>query len=151
MVFSRVLAFFMALSFSALVANQTKADTVFYCSDELTAGLVKKNGVWKQSNFETYRHTLKITGQFDKITKDDRIYDCRPAYSETYKAHKVTCLLSALVRDGAVYEVGGLPELFVFNTQTMRYTFFDGSVGGYSENKTEADTETISGGKCEKF
>lgn len=151
MLLSRFVVFFMALSFSTLVAHQTKADTILYCSDELATGLSKKSGVWKEANFKKLRHTLKITGKFDKILYGDKIYDCRPAYSETFKPHIVTCLLSAFLSDGEVYEVGGLPELFVFNTQTMRYTFFDGSVGGYSENLTKADTETISGGKCEKF
>ena len=151
MLFSRFIAFFVALSFFVLDAQQTKAETVLYCSDELATGLNREAGTWEEASFKLLRRTLKITGEFDKILFEGHVYDCSPAYDDTYKAQFVTCFHTAFLSDGKVFDIGGLPKLFAFNTQTMRYTFLNGKTSAYIGDGPDVDTDSFYAGKCEKF
>jgi hypothetical protein len=127
------------LAIGLLVSNDLKADTVFYCEEELHTGLFPENGSWITANFNPRRHTIKFSDDYSKLygLDEKRPYSCSPAYP--HAPDQLACLSG--------YSNG---EAFLFNKKAKRFVKTSISLnGGYDINGD--DTDSLSAGKCKKF
>ena len=130
---------FVILLNGVLLSNALKAETVFYCQEEVVGGLFKENGSWRSSQFKPERYTIKFNNDYSKLSGLDerRPFNCAPPYP--FAPDSLACLSG--------YSNG---ESFIFNKTTKRFVFSKPSPhGGFDVNGT--DTENISGGTCVKF
>lgn len=130
---------------SAIFSFNAKADTVLYCSTELSPGLIKENSKWRTGNFRPERYTVKFNRDFSRLSglDDNRDYTCHRAFKNDN--NKTVICFSG-------YHNG---EVFMYNIRTNRFLFSNfSSTGGYvSDDGTEPnpDTDNIFAGTCSNF
>ena len=127
-----------------LIPNLVMAEKVLYCQEELSTGIIKKNGVWKTTTFEKLRHTIKFN---DDYTRLEGISYNPMSCSKPYKA-----LEEQNLRDSdyiACVHSRGSHETFTYDKRTKRFLYSNLSSRGYVVNGT--DTENLSAGTCEAF
>ena len=126
--------------FTILITSTVYADTVFYCQSELATGFIKKNGVWKTTNFNLTRYTIKFNDDYSVLTGLDEglPFICRPPYGSV--PNMLACLSSY-----------GNAQSFLFDKQTNRFVLSFAKVSGYLTNESDSDTENLYAGICQTF
>ena len=145
--FSVVLTVFLVFGLQS--AN---ADKVMYCSEQVSGGLSSKSGSWKSANFQEERYTVKMSDDYSRLEKGLDIFDCRPAFAQSFRPHIITCFQTAQymsVEDRSVVDFGGQPKVFFFDSETLRFVWVSVNTGGFLTDK--GDTDSVSGGKCDSF
>lgn len=130
---------FVILFNGVLLSSALKAETVFYCQEEVVGGLINDNDAWRTGNFKPARHTIKFNNDYSKLFGlDEQVpFNCAPPYG--HAPYAIACLSG--------YSNG---ESFIFNKTTKRFVFSKPSPnGGFDINGR--DTDTIAGGTCVKF
>ncbi|MDA9672730.1 hypothetical protein N9U04_02420 [Alphaproteobacteria bacterium] len=131
--------FLLFFSMEFFYLTPLKAETVFYCQEEVVGGLLKENDSWRTGNFRPVRHTIKFNNDYSKLFGLDerRPFNCAPPYS--HAPDTLACLSG--------YSNG---ESFIFSKTTKRFVFSHPIAhGGFDVNG--GDTDTIAGGTCVKF
>jgi hypothetical protein len=120
-----------------LMPNLVIAEIVLYCQGELSTGIIKKNGVWKTTNFNLERNTIKFNDDYTELDGlSHNPMSCSKPYGHI--PDYIACVHS-----------WGSHETFTYNTLTKRFLHSNISVRGYIDNGI--DTENLSAGTCEAF
>ena len=127
-----------------LIPNLVMAENILYCQDELSTGLIKKNGVWNTINFKLERHTYKFNDDYTKIDGVGRPMNCYQPFPNNIFV--ITC--SSFNQD-SYQDANYRDYTFVFDKLTKRYTVSIISAFGYVNNSE--DTSSLIAGTCEKF
>ena len=130
----------ISLLLTICLVSPTKAEEVYYCSTELATGIVKENGKWRAGRFEKLRYIAKFNSDFTQVEgfgyiENSPPLDCHTRYD--FLPGALSCS-----KGGAV---------LIFNRIKLRFTFFQGSSGGYAFDLDDPDTESMYAGTCEKF
>lgn len=129
----------LAIIFSLLFVTPAGAETVLYCQEEISTGVVKENYRWKTATFKLKRHTVKFDEK--KMTLEGVSYKgmkCRVPYS--FLPNAIYCI-----------DIEYDHSLFVFDKESLRFSFYKPSHAGWVENHQDADTNHMSHGTCQKF
>ena len=127
------------------------AETVMYCSTELSTGFLKKNNKYEETSFVLDRYTVKVVGDFNEVIIGEAYFDCRASFGPDYLPHIISCFHTAQISEsGNRVDYGGLPELFHYNKQTQKFVYADVSTAGFA-GEDAVDTDTLSAGRCERF
>ena len=132
----------LLLSFGLLIVPHVKAETVLYCQSELAIGLIKKNGLWKESSFNKKRFTVQFNNDYSSLQGKwgaDFPMDCQVIFPYQIP-NQIICVNSE-----------GMGDTFMYDKKSKRFLFSSLSAGGYVENSSDADTEVLYAGTCEVF
>ena len=143
-------SFMLIATFIIVPITNVVADKVMYCSEEISTGFIEDEGAYRDGTFQLDRYAIKVTDDYDEITIDDLIFDCRPSFDSNFDPHRITCFHDAAIsEEGNRIDYGGLPQLFFYNSETNRFIYVNVSTHGYTNNGP--DTESMSAGICEDF
>ena len=134
---------------TSLIASHAISETVLYCTEELSTGIVndRDNKTSRVSEFTTERYTIKFNNDYsrlkilpnhpipDNFDREDfiKIFLCRyPFGNEDY-----------------LFCDEGYGQSFKYSMKTGRFIYTTVSPAGYIDNK--ATHEAISAGQCDKF
>ncbi|MGC6500977.1 MAG: hypothetical protein ACON4C_12345 [Henriciella sp.] len=145
----------LALLFLALAHPAVAEEVVFQCSSELIVGIHKDaaNEKWVAADFQT---PFQFTLHGDFSTEDAP----QVKYQDAYSVHELTCGYSlpdiwpGLVICGLRFEdgLGRLPQQLVFSSETGRFEFYRGSLGGFAfvedQPGQSADNSVLKAGTC---
>ena len=131
------------LAFTMLFAQTTiaNAETILYCQTELATGIYKENGRWRTSDFEPQRYTVKFDDDFSSV-RGFLLFDTDAV---------MKCEVPLEYATPEFIQCSGFFSSLTFNKKTQHFVLFQGSVGGYTNNIPDPDTETLRAGTCEKF
>ncbi len=130
----------LLFSFGILFTSSIKADTVMYCQSEMSTGVIKKNGLWKTTNFNKARYTVKFNydySQLEGITSSVP-WNCQVPYD--WYPDQIFCV-----------NTYGSHQTFIYSKKTKRFLLTMVSSGGYVRNPTDPDTESLTVGTCKTF
>ncbi len=114
--------------------GSAKADQVLYCQSEVATGFHEVNGTWREARFQKERYTVKVSGDFEKVTGiENRTFDCRVPY-ERRKPETIIC-----------EHKSGFS--FFYDKSSKRFIYSAVNVFTYLGE----DTPAIEAGTCEKF
>ena len=131
--------FLLPILLLSLISFSANAETVLYCQEDLSTGLVKQKGVWKTVNFNPSRHTIKFNNDYSRL--------------EGLTMHPMECSnhYSLVVPYKDVIFCKYASDTFIYDSQKMRFTYASLSVAGYANDPTASDTENLSAGACKDF
>ena len=145
-IFVTLAILFMSLE---ILTSRAQADTVMYCSAELSTGIFEENGSYDTTAFKKDRYAVKVTGDFDEVLIGANFFDCRHSFDMNFRPHERTCFHAGQIHNGSRVSYGGLPLVFFYNQTTKRYIYFQASVEGYAGKSS--DTDSMDAGICEDF
>jgi hypothetical protein len=115
------------------------AETVMYCTTELSTGMKFKKGGWKTVKFKKDRYTIKFSENYDSVVGLDgkTIWQCERIWSNI-KPELISC--------------NGRYGHLNFNKKTNRFTL-SRTYGWIHQRPGEADADTVSveNGTCQNF
>ena len=124
------------MSLILLIPSAASAETVLYCKEEISTGIVKKNDIYQAGRFVLQRYTIKFNNNFTSVAGlPGRKMKCHKPYSENIDPSFVCRNLEGYT--------------FIFNPQTNRFHYSQVSSSGFIDYGN--DTSLISVGSCEKF
>jgi len=121
-----------------LLPNLVMAENVIYCEDELATGISEDHGVWKASDLELERHTIKFNDDYTKLDGLAGFYPMSCSKPYTIDPDYIACVHSK-----------GSHETFTYNKLTKRFLYSHTKVDGYVDNGY--DTNFLRAGTCEAF
>ena len=115
---------------------------VFYCQPKLATGFYKKDGEWRQANFNGERFTIKFSEDLTsmKISGDGARWSCEASWQGRLEEYRHILLCVPGYRNGKAMQ---------FNSKTLRYHRSITSVASWTSDNE--DTSAIEIGTCEKF
>ena len=116
------------------------AEIVLYCNSELVTGLIKKNGIFRITNFKPERYTINFNDDYSEVKGLDKMGDswqCRDAY---YNKKYSTVICSGPYNNG---------QSFTYHKDTNRFLSVDATVFGFIDRGN--DTNGMTAGICKKF
>ncbi len=116
------------------------ANMVLYCTQEISTGLVFKDGAWKRANFKPERFALKVVGDWQEINKGDDKLSCY--HSGEFKGY-----FPVICRNTKKW----ITQTINIDKYSLRFVYTNVSIGGYASTLSEPDTDEIAAGKCENF
>ena len=134
--FKLLFGFFLSFLFSP----DLKAENVLYCQTEVATGMSNSSGVWKETNFELVRFTIKFNDDYsilEGITKEPMV--CKKPYVNVLPS-RVTCINELW-----------LSNIFQYDIVSRKFSSVVVSAAGYVHDGENRDTDSIKGGRCEKF
>ena len=122
-----------------LFSSVSYAEIILYCTEDVSAGVVKENGNWTRGNFRLDRYTFKFNDDYTTleagITGKSVIFDCKPLYGVS---NNRSCIDSR-----------NHSELLIFIKNEKRFIL--ASLSPFTGSDTSSDTSVISIGSCESF
>ena len=132
---------FVFLLMGNLFAN---AEVVFYCTEELSTGIVKTRGVWKEVSFRLKRHTIRFNDDYTELYGlDTTTWDCKQPYPGVRDTKSLRVCYP--------WRITG--EVFSFDKKSLRFLFVSGFLTGWilQDNYNDPDTNSMTAGTCKKF
>ena len=113
--------------------GSAKADQVLYRQSEVATGFDEVNGTWREARFQKERYTVKVSGDFEKVTGiQNQTFHCRVPYER--KPETIIC-----------EDISGLS--FFYDKSSKRFIYSAVNVFTY----VGADTPAMFAGTCQKF
>ena len=117
-----------------------KAETVMYCSTELSTGLIKRDGRWEKVSFKPNRYTIKFDENYASVT------GLSPG--ETFTCTKLKIGPKNMLTCASELKYG---YTFGINLKTGRFFYNTASIYGYISDLEPPDTDSLEAGTCTKF
>ena len=113
-------------TFGLLISTSVTAEIVLYCNGEMATGFIKKNGVWRTTNFELKRYTIKFSDDYSEVKGllKGIAFQCKNAY-KSEASNTVLCRNNIL----------GNGDSFTYNINTKRFIYFEDAVSGFINNR----------------
>ena len=114
--------------------GSAQADEVLYCKSDLATGLYPDNGTWSGKGFKEKRFTVKVVGDFEKITGvlKNLMFECSVPFA--HNSHQIVCQS----KYGMTFLYDKISKKFLY-TLVNTSTYLD------------IDTPIIYAGTCQKF
>ena len=127
--------------FGFLISPSVKAETILYCQEEISIGLMKKEGNWQEQNFALERIMMKFEDDFSNVIIDGEMYSC--FNGGEFKNYNPIICKSTIPYHSFTLNI---------DKKSLRYVWTQISIGGYASIlDNDPDTDNILAGKCEKF
>ena len=122
------------------LGTPVKAETVMYCSTELSTGLIKKDGRWREVSFNPNRYTIKIDDNYASV-------------SGLSPGETLTCTKPQIGTKNMLTCISELNSGYIFglNLKTGRFFYSTASIHGYISGLAAPDTDSLEAGTCTKF
>lgn len=131
---------FVFITIGFLASNSVKADTVLYCQSELATGFIKKNGSWRETNFQQQRYTITFNKGYSRLEGLDSQFPMKCSVRYRSKPNLVFC--AGLI---------GSHRIFMYSKITKRFLFSYISSLGNAENLNNPGKENMYAGTCQTF
>jgi hypothetical protein len=130
----------LAIIFSLLFVTPAWAETVLYCQEEISTGILKPNKSWETVMFDLDRHTVKFDekNMTLKGVSGNLGMECRAPCS--FMPDAIYCF-------DRIYGT----TLFVFDKESLRFSLYKPTHAGWVENSKDPDSNHMSHGTCQKF
>ena len=127
----------LLILFSLTLTLNSFAEEVFYCSSELSTGLIMENGEWKTATYETDRFTIKFNDNYSTLSglESYALY-CEQAPGAASKQ----ILICSPPFDA---------DRFIFENELKRFMYLRQATNGYLTNRNFSTW--IEAGTCQSF
>ena len=131
---------FVFTAIGLLVSDDVAADTVLYCQSELATGFIKKNGSWRETNFQQQRYTIKFNKDYSRLGGLESQFPMECSIRYRNQPNLVFCA-------GLIVS----HRTFMYSKITKRFVFSYISSVGYVDNPNNPGTENLYAGTCQTF